>query len=284
MNNTEAIEYSKEALEVKPLFYDKEFSVYVEGEDDVIFWESLFRIAGYENIHIEEVGGYLQLTPYMEKIVNEDTNIIVAADTDHRDFLGFDFQDERIIRTYGYSIENSMYSIQRVHQIIRKLSNNNPPAKREIKNWRISFSKEAKQLLIFSIANSLYGKGEVIFGDKCIRFLKNSTASELCPAKIDKFIADISVLFTEEEIQVATNLLEETTKDVWYLIKGHFLTNGVLNYVTKTVEKKTGKKPFLSLEALYALCVDNEELKDKETEDIKEMVNRIKSAMYKVAE
>ena len=276
------IEYSKDALEVKSLFYGKKFSVYVEGEEDSIFWESLFKIAGYENVHIEDVGGYTELTPYMNKILNENTKILVAADTDHRDIIGFDFKDDRIIRTYGYSIENSMYSIQRIHGVIKKLSHNRFNKIDEVKKWRIEFSLEARKLLVYSIANCLFDKGAEIFGDKCNRFLKDSKIDELCPEKIDRFLNSLKSQFTDEEIQKAANLLDNSTKDTWFLIKGHFLTNGVLNHITVTVEKATGKKPFVSLNALYAMCIDNEEVANKSEEDMKHIVLQINKAVTKL--
>jgi len=284
MDSATTLEYSQDALESKSLFYGKSFSVFVEGDDDLIFWESLFKIAGYDNVHIEDVGGYLSLISYMEKITTNNAKILVAADTDHRDIIGYDFEHEQIIRTYGYSIENSMYSIQRLYQIIKKLSHNKTVSKSDLTQWRVEFSKEAKKLLILSIANMVYGKGEVVFGDKCNRFLTRNNASTLCTTRIDEYINNLRKKFTDEEIQNAENMVNASTKDLWYLIKGHFLTNGVLNQVSNAVEKTTGKKLRLPLDALYAMCVDNEELKDKTEEDITEMINRIKKAMQKIEE
>jgi hypothetical protein len=120
MNNHEDWIFSAEALETKSLMLDTDFSVYVEGKDDILFWESLFEKEGITNFHIEEVGGYVFLGPYMNKIVNDNANIIVACDTHLSDFLGFDYQHERIIRTFGYSIENTMYNKIRINLIIRK--------------------------------------------------------------------------------------------------------------------------------------------------------------------
>lgn len=282
MNNP-SIEYSKEALEVKSLFYSKRFSVYVEGEEDVIFWESLFKISGYEDIYIEDVGGYSELIPYMNKIVMEDAKILVAADSDHRDLVGFDFDDERIIRTYGYSIENSMYSIQRIYSIIKKLSRNKFKQKEEISKWRIKFSEEARKLIVYSIANNLFDKGVIVFGDKCSRFLKDDAINELCSNKIEVFLNELERQFTKDEIRQASILLEKSTKETWFLIKGHFLTNGVLNHIALTVEKTTGKKPYISLDALYAMCADNEEINNKNDMDVKQVILKIENAINRLS-
>lgn len=274
MDNVEPIEYSKEALEVKASFYGKDFSVFVEGEDDIIFWRSLFSLAGYDNVHFEDVGGYTELTPYFNVINNEDASILIACDTDHRNLIGFDFTNNKIIRTYGYSIENHMYSIQRIFQIIHKFSPKSQLTKNDVKNWRIKFSEDSTKLLIYSVANMKFSKGLKIFGDKCVRFLKKASSYEISSDKIDDFIAEIASNFTRRQIQAATKIVEDSTIQRWYLIKGHFLTNGVLNYLSNTIESEINKKPHISLKSLYALCVDCEELKDLNYKEFKE-INRL---------
>ena len=49
-----SLEYSQEAEEAKGLFYNKNLTVYVEGDDDVMFWTHLFELAEVD-AHIEEV-------------------------------------------------------------------------------------------------------------------------------------------------------------------------------------------------------------------------------------
>ena len=51
-----SLEYSLDALDAKGLFYNKSLTVYVEGNDDVLFWDYLFKIAEV-SAHIEDVGG-----------------------------------------------------------------------------------------------------------------------------------------------------------------------------------------------------------------------------------
>ena len=38
-----SLEYSIDALDAKGLFYNKCLTVYVEGNDDVLFWDYLFK-------------------------------------------------------------------------------------------------------------------------------------------------------------------------------------------------------------------------------------------------
>lgn len=272
------LEYSVDALNVKAEFFGKNFSVYVEGEDDIMFWESFFKIAGFDSIYIEDVGGYTNLTPYMAKILDEDAKIIVAADTDHFDIIGFDFEHDRIVRTYGYSIENTLYNSERISKIIRKLSKKKPPEVDEIEKWKIGFADVGKELLVYAIANKIFDKEIKTFTDKCSRFLKSKKAAELCEDKLKEWKNDLERKFTPEEFEKAEDIVSKSTKDKWYLIRGHFLTNGVINYIKKQVRTLVGKEPSLPLDNLYAMCADLTELKDFNHLEFKAPIAQIQEA------
>ncbi|NJW55651.1 DUF4435 domain-containing protein, partial [Salinimicrobium oceani] len=105
-----------EALEAKGLFYNKEITVYVEGQDDPLFWKYIFDLSKFR-AHIEDVGGNLQLEKYIDKIIQENADFYVARDNDHSDFINHTKNHQRIINTYGYSIENSMYNMATIQEI-----------------------------------------------------------------------------------------------------------------------------------------------------------------------
>lgn len=257
--------YSKEALEAIAIFYGKDFSVFVEGEDDVIFWESHFELAGSNNVHFQDVGGVSELKPYIEMIENEDAKIIVACDSDHRFIFESESEHPRIVYTYGYSIENSMYRPETIQTIIRRLSIKSPPSQEEILNWQNEFSDNCKSLLVHSIANERSESGISVFGDKCVRFLDGSY-QEIDSAKVDDFIEnDCKDIQVEQSDIDAINTCE---KRLWYCLKGHFLTNAVMNFITNQAKILRGRKVHLSLDALYAFCVDLRDLKRKDYNDI----------------
>ena len=113
------IEYSVEAEEAKRLFYNKDYTVFVEGADDVIFWSKLFELAELDS-HIEDVGGKDRLKTKIYDILDSGASFIVCCDSDHSDFDDERIEHQQIIRTYGYSIENSMYCNYSKSQITRK--------------------------------------------------------------------------------------------------------------------------------------------------------------------
>lgn len=67
-------EYSIDALNVKSSFYKANSIIYVEGDEDVMFWNEIFsRIDGFD-YQIETLGGSEELDKYIEKISRDVLN------------------------------------------------------------------------------------------------------------------------------------------------------------------------------------------------------------------
>ncbi|MGV0996173.1 DUF4435 domain-containing protein [Empedobacter falsenii] len=115
------LEYSNDALEAIPEFYNSERIVYVEGEDDLIFWDNIFKISN-KSYHVIEVGGIEELKKYIKKIVDEGVEIYVAKDNDYSDFENNVVYNDYIMTTFGHSIENTLYNINSIKSIIKNFS------------------------------------------------------------------------------------------------------------------------------------------------------------------
>ena len=252
----DSLEYSNEALEAKGLFYNRKKTVYVEGDDDVVFWDSIFYGAKVE-AYIEEVGGRYELDKYIDKVVSGEASFFIAMDNDHSDFDFKSVDHVQIIRTYGYSIENSMYHHSNLNDIVRKFCRRQQDFEEDILDWMKEFSDNFYELLIYDIANHIYKKGIRVFGDNCARFLKTNSSIKVSKKKVVNFIDEISNSFSKNEITKVKRLLSKSKKENWFHIKGHFLTLGVVNFVKHIVQVKCGYKCNISYDSLYALTVDN---------------------------
>lgn len=268
-----SLEYSQEAEEAKGLFYNKEFTVYVEGDDDVMFWTHLFDLAEID-AHIEEVGGNEEISKKIKEILDNNASFIVACDSDHSDFMD-PIPHDRVIKTYGYSIENSMYSPINLQKAIRNLGKKPVKLKDEIEKWAESFSNNLYDLLVYDIANHKYDKGVQVFGNNCHRFLKNGTSREVCNTQVSEYLKGIKSHFTDAEIDVVKELLSKSKKEIWYHLKGHFITNGIINLIQHHVKEISGTKSNISHDSLYALTIDCTEKWDSRI-DIKSIISDIK--------
>jgi hypothetical protein len=264
-----SLEYSTDALNVKSQFYNKEISIYVEGKEDIVFWDSIFKTCQLNDYYIEDTGGYESLVGYMDKIIDDNARIIVACDCDHSPFIiDYKYNNPRIIRTYGYSIENTMYCIHNIEQAIKRYARTRKTFHPRIIDWYAKFAILSKDLLKYDIANIRFAKGTRVFGDKCNRFLKSEDSTELSPIRINKYLSSILSKFTKEEIKECSELIEGDDRELRYLIKGHFLSNGVINLIKQMVLEETGIKVSISIDSLYSLMVTCISTCDKKCPDL----------------
>lgn len=101
--------YSTDAINVLDKFHEAHFILYVEGDDDETFWSSLLNRIGIRHYHIESAGGIQELKKIMRQITNDNANVIVACDGEYSILLDNLPKHDRIISTYGHSIENTMF-------------------------------------------------------------------------------------------------------------------------------------------------------------------------------
>ena len=245
--------YSTEALNVLDKFHEASYIVYVEGEDDINFWSCLFQKAGQNGQYLEFAGGIEELQKIMEQIVNEGAKVIVACDSHYSRILGYHLNHEQIIRTFGYSIENTMYCPCILNDAVNKLSRKIEDRIKTIQEWFNTFCDSAKILLIFDLANAIRNGSIGVIGDKCNRFLNSARSSRLDGSKIADYISVIKGRFTKKELKNSEELIDRCGQDIRYVIKGSFFTGGIINLIKNTVKRYTGKRPTMSLDNLYAL-------------------------------
>lgn len=269
------LEYSNDALEAKAFFYNKKITVYVEGKDDPLFWSSLFSLADIE-AHIESVGGKQELEKYKQKIIDEGAEFYIAMDNDNSEFVQDDYENEFMIKTYGYSIENTMYrSLVPIEKTISNICRKNLDLSEKFNEWIESFSEKVHELIVFDIANNKYQKGISIFGDNCYRFLKNQRSHEICSDKTGKFIESIKHHFTDEEINSVRLQIEQSEKELWFLIKGHFIINALINLIKNIIRRESGSSKTMTPDFLYSITLDCFENWQNRI-DISTVVERIK--------
>lgn len=74
--------YSDEALNVKSAFYRANSMVFVEGDDDVLFWHEVFSKIPEASVEVESAGGSDQIDQYITKILSGELQAIAARDSD----------------------------------------------------------------------------------------------------------------------------------------------------------------------------------------------------------
>lgn len=252
MNN---FNFSKNAMKVIHLFHKNKFILYVEGEDDELFWGELLKKANIESYIIKQQGGKSQLEKYIEMIKADDVKMAVAIDRDYSDFTGDIVNNEKIFYTYGHSIENSLYCPKTIERVIKSFAKKQVVSDCEIEKWLNDSVETLKDLLIMDIANEKYNKGLAILGDNSCRFLTKNSSINLSAAKINKAIDTFKDKFSDEELRFVDYLLKQNEKPLRFIIRGHFLTNIVINYV-KEMALTNGKSVVIPKDNFFALVIN----------------------------
>lgn len=246
--------YSKSALRVKAAFYNKKAMVYVEGVDDIIFWEQFFDKSVYK---VEDVGGCGNFNGYIQRLNNGEKCFIVAGDLDYSPYLeSHPCESKLYITTYSHSIENIMYCPHNINHAVQRFARNSRiDSIAEIEDFYNRFIQGIEKLLILDIANNKYRKGVQIFGDTCFKFLDKNNLPEIDAASVDKFYNDNVGIFNEQEIKNVEAIIQAESRPKRLIVKGHFLTEAIRLWINKRVPTVSTKNPKLNGDSLYEALV-----------------------------
>ncbi|MCD8203464.1 MAG: DUF4435 domain-containing protein, partial [Prevotella sp.] len=266
MTSENNLEYSNSALSVRHTFLETDVVLYVEGENDITFWDERFRrIVSPTFYTIEAVNGKEQLIKYRQGILDGSlNNIIIACDSDYSQFMNNQaVEDPRIILTYGYSIENTMFCPVSVAIYIRRLLHKFSDCLLEVNEWFSNFCNSAMLLLPYEIENAVstdYTHSRPkMFGLGYEHFSKKGYVT-LDDIAIRDYISEKRGFFDEDRINGVIEKIKAVNKDIRFLIQGHFLAQGVSYYLRHVAKSETSKSRSLSNESLYstfAYCIDD---------------------------
>ncbi|WP_350634493.1 DUF4435 domain-containing protein [Pseudoalteromonas sp. GW168-MNA-CIBAN-0100] len=243
--------HSEDANNIVHLFYNADVMVYVEGEDDVPFWEVVFNSLAEYKVEVQEVGGSKELAKYIEELELGKLQGIIACDSDFEILKG-SLPNPNIIRTYGYAIENSLICPSTILKVIRsvgKISAKNIPSQ-ELGVWLSYFTRIMKNLVIYDVHNELNGLGISVVGDNCSKFFKSQKSHDVCETKVNEFIANIGFSVSQNEIDTIINLIGEIPRDFSDFIRGHFLFSAVSKFISASI-KQINSKVSISNDALF---------------------------------
>lgn len=229
--------------------------VYVEGKDDIPFWEYLFSRFYKRKVEIQDVGCSTALIEYMDNIISNKLDAIVACDSDFNAF-NTKYKHDKIVRTYGYSIENSLICKQTITKVIKSLAK--IPTRKipldAINAWFDHFDNATKKLILCDMYNHFKELGVCVTGDNCSRFFKSSKSAELCINKIDTHIEKFGFDIDDEFITSIQATLTAHGREIHHYIRGHFLFSAIAKFVAIVVRIYENKAS-ISNDALFASLI-----------------------------
>lgn len=250
-----SLENSDAAKRVMHFFHQSEYIVYVEGDDDVVFWEYLFDKFFSHTVFVKPVGGKEQLEPYIKSVVNGSIGDFVAMDSDFSKIEDGHIH-YNVIKTPGYSIENTLISSETLREVVINLGkvSRHDIAVDDCLDWLISFFEKIHDLIFYDIDNHLNQRGAKVIGDSCKRFLKSEEDIFLCERKISQFLSRVGFMLSEEDVASLKEVIEQSSTDASKLVRGHFLFSGALHFTNEVIRNKR-KKVSISVDSYFGALV-----------------------------
>ncbi|CAN7407318.1 DUF4435 domain-containing protein [Acidovorax sp. LjRoot118] len=246
--------YSDDALNIRHAFFEAKTIVYVEGDDDVLFWQEIFSQVADDAFEIESVGGAPALDAYISKIDAGQLRAIAARDADFLPILGNCKKNPKIIYTFGYSIENSLYVSDSIAQLVRAWCKSPLVTVSDCGNWLEEFAATVKPLVHLDAANAISFAGLPTIGDNCSRYMMDNNSPNACPKKVNLAASSIFAKIDPSALASASATIGTLPSDVLIHMRGHFLASAVHQYITKQA-KNYGRKVSISAESLYAAAI-----------------------------
>ena len=218
------IEYSVAARNAKAAFLGVDYIVYVEGPDDVPFWEELFVRFSDLQVSIEAVGGATELQKYVQEIEGGLLNAVAACDRDYGALQECLSDSPRILYTYGHSIENSLYIPEVVLGAIRHIGrlNSRDVDAEEYERWVANFAQSVDELLTRDVAVCILGAGETVLGLNCTRFMTTATSHLVDSAKVAEFVDGLTTAIGDDDIEDARSRIGDSQIGSFFCLGGTF--------------------------------------------------------------
>ncbi|PPU26847.1 DUF4435 domain-containing protein [Xanthomonas arboricola] len=240
-----SLEWSADALNVIGEFYGAETVVYVEGDDDVPFWTSIFKKVSQDRFSVQPLGGSEEVEKYISRIEEDDVRIFVARDSDYIGLGGKGSFHPRVIYSYGYSIENTIYTADIVSKIAGICHRNVDPGQQAVEDWLADSFKLISPLVHLDAASTLHSVGVKVLGSNCAMFMESSRSPIFSKTKIDKFKSNVASKISEALVQDVSSKMSKYSAKGVCMIRGHFLVSAILRYIANHAKKN------VSYETLY---------------------------------
>lgn len=277
--------YSSTALSNLKKFHEKGIIIYVEGPDDLHFWQKIFSHFSFENIKIKPAGGKDEIKKYSESIIKDGADVVAVMDSDMDDALKTQINNPRIIYTYGYSIENSLCNSTTVAKTLALCArvDYTSKLKAQVELWKRRLEADMKPLIILTLADKKFSKGVGVISHHC-HSLTHTSSYEIHPTLAQEFHNNKKPHFEEVQVAEAEMLVNRYKKPLTYLINGHFMLAITAKYVKKEVASLRRISNYrLDNEFLFNLLVSQiniaSDLRKADFSFIKKQIDQVKSVV-----
>ena len=280
-------EYSDNAKLILPKFDidSRTIRIYVEGKDDIPFWDGIFNDILPENFSLifEEKGGAKGIYKLLDNVANNQT-FIAALDSEYDEIIHDKkrYKNKLTIFTRRHSIENYLFCAHSLEQIIKRLNRTSRSYISDIMAYIIELSNLLEILLYldclkYVVPNRLPNNISILGGNSTIAKFSNNNAIYPEEKKIKNFIQFNKL----DNINVKDIKKLFIGKNIYHFLNGHFITFSIGQFVTSKLNTRK-----IANDTLYdnaynnclfckVKCSDYNEIKNQAQTIIRNYINNI---------
>jgi hypothetical protein len=248
------LQYSAKALDTLRYFHRTRFVVFVEGHEDIPFWTMIFDLGGMEKAYFKLAGGHAELTKYVNAIVVDSADVVVARDADFDDMLGGRVDHPRVLYTFGYAIENTICSDTAIAGALRLFLYSNDDPLPVVHEWIRMLGDTLERMIILDIASRMDNEGVLVPMDNALRFFDRRNRSQISATLVESAAVPIETQIPVSRVVEARARLGASAKPLRYYFRGHCLFSAVLHLVVDST-RRAGRGITLSREALFGVLM-----------------------------
>lgn len=277
---TSELEYSIEAKSILPQFDidAKIIRIYVEGKDDIPFWDNILSEITPDDYSLifDEQEGATNIYRLLDEIQDKQT-FIAVLDSEYDDIIQDKkkYKNNLTIFTKRHSIENYLFCIYSLNQIINKLDRKCVKNIQNITNFTTKLTYSLENLLYLECKKytkdcTTLNSISILGGDsKITKFLDNDSPYPN-KDKIDNFIDNNNL--SSIDITEIKELFKG--KDKYNYLNGHFITFSIVNFIKQNLKHRS-----IGPETLYDNAYQNCATCKKKCKDYNEIKENAKKVI-----
>ncbi|WP_339514272.1 DUF4435 domain-containing protein [Pseudomonas sp. RL_15y_Pfl2_60] len=234
------LEYGNDALNIKSIFYGASKMVYVEGDDDEIFWDTIFNSLGKSDVKIESVGGLNELKKMAKKIENGDIDALIARDSDFTTLSPKYTRNNNVIQTYGHSIENSLILPNTIGGLVRSYGRilSRKGIETDFESWIGHVETQLSKLIYADALNDIHCAGIAVTGNNCAKFMTDRKSCEFSDKNIKEHLIELNKSFDfDKKLKTIEKEIKKSNNRIIDFLRGHFLASASIRFVNNKLRE-----------------------------------------------
>lgn len=235
-------------IENRDLFYSPKILVYVEGHEDIPFYEEVLQNYDY---HLKARGGREECKKLVTALGEKDLPYVVVLDGDYEILRRTRSQHRRVVWLHRYSFENYLFEEQPIEQFCRDYGASADSLERVSTNFGTileNITIKFKELIILDIAHQHAETGYDALPDRSDRFFTSQTGIDFLDTQIQQWQTEAANCIDSQNVDNARILVEQFSKKHRFvdLLPGHFAFGIIRRLIIDTISRRPRRTPNIS--------------------------------------